>query len=265
MNTVNLSSDARALVRQAFGRGLKSRLSTAVDPLTTKVFEGALKELVKAGVVTSRRKPRQPEHILYRGTLQSAVLFQEMVRSEVPNAGSAPPVDPHLDQIEYVLVADPHLTDAEFYHQRQRSSDPYVGLAAAAMNQRGRLGGFAAFKNRTTAQDEAAARFRRMFDRAHRGGVQAIDYRNNKVDSSPFMANAYAGQTGILDAADDYKRAVRHLGLIRSSLVERIVVHDIPMRQIATGARQRNRVAAELRAALDDLADHFGLVQKMAG
>jgi hypothetical protein len=262
-----LSAGARRLIRQEFGKGAKSCLSTADAPIVTAANQSELDELVAAKMITARRKPKFPEHTLYRGTDACAAIFLDMVRGAVPLAGVADPVDPKRDQVGFEMLPDPHLTDAEYYHQRRErkdSGDPYVGMAPVAVDLRERLGGFAAFKKRTSAQEEAAARFRRIYDMAHRSGVQAIDYRNNKVDSSPFMSSAFAGESGMLDAADSYRHAVRMLGMLRSSLVERIVVHDIPMRKIATGSRARERAAAELRAALEQLAVHFRLVPFVA-
>jgi hypothetical protein len=154
------------------------------------------------------------------------------------------------------MVQDPSMSDAEYFHQRQKKSGPHVGKVAARVNMLALIGGFARFRDRTEAQEAAAARFRGIWERAQIGGAKAMDYAAVKVDTSGPSEDAMfeIGE----DARYQYRTAVKSLGMLRSSLVERIVVHDVSISLIAgRGARARARVTKDFLDALDDLAEHF--------
>jgi hypothetical protein len=152
---------------------------------------------------------------------------------------------------------DPYLTDAEFYVRRRAKSGPYAGMAAVQVNLSETIGGLARLDH-SEAQEAAAQRFRSIWDAAQLGGSRAVDYAAVKVDTSG-PQNDRVMEAGI-HARARYSEAVRFLGMIRSSLVERVVIHDEPIAKIAgNGSRARARTTAELLSALDDLAKHFSL------
>lgn len=165
--------------------------------------------------------------------------------------------------IETMMVQDPSMTDAEYYHQRQMKPGPHVGKVAARVSMSSLIGGLARLHGVTDAQKMAAARYRSLYEGAQIGGARAVDYAAVKVDTSgppPQLAIEHGE-----DARRKYSAAVRHLGMIRSSLVESVIVHDIPMVKIAgLSSRARARKTQELFDILDDLAVHFKLINRRA-
>lgn len=160
--------------------------------------------------------------------------------------------------VQWRLVPDPTMSDAEYFAQRQANDGPHVGKAHAQVNMIGLIGGLARIKGRTPAQEQAAAHYRLLHERAQIGGARAIDYAAVRVDTS--------GSPGGLvleigeEARGDYADAVRYLGMMRSSLVERIIVHDMSLRDVAGGGGRRVADArVRLLDALDALAVHFRL------
>jgi hypothetical protein len=93
------------------------------------------------------------------------------------------------------------------------------------------------------------------------GAARAIDYRVTKVDVS--WSSGIAGEVG-LDALNAYKAAKAYIGQDRATLLERVIVHDVSMRRMFPGSRARDKAAAAVRSALDDLAEHFGGKRKKA-
>lgn len=159
-------------------------------------------------------------------------------------------------------VPDPSMTDAEYYHHRRTKSGRNVGKVEARINMVELIGGLARIDH-TETQEAAAARFRLVYERAQIGGARATDYAKTKVDTSgPVDDMVEAVGAG---ARVEYSAAVQYLGMIRSSLVERIVVHDLSISSVAgRGMRARRRVTVDLLSALDDLAVHFRLAGKKA-
>lgn len=164
--------------------------------------------------------------------------------------------------VEHRLVQDPSMSDAEYFHQRQVKSGPHIGKVYVAMNMIEYIGGLARLKGASEMQIMAAARYRNAYDRAQIGGARAVDYAAVKVDTSGPREDVLAGRQ--VDALEAYKDAVRCLGIIRSSFVERVVCHDQSLTHRGMGARARDRAKEVLLSALDDLAVHFQLTTKRA-
>jgi len=163
-------------------------------------------------------------------------------------------------QIEHRLVPDPMMTDAEYFERRRARPGPNVGKLSVPINMVELIGGLARIKDRTEQHEAVAARFRLLHDRAQLGGARATDYAAVRVDSS--INTSVVGEIGER-ARRDYAEAVQFLGMIRSSLVERVVIYDMSLRRIAGGSgRASLRAGQELREALDDLAVHFQMASK---
>jgi hypothetical protein len=161
--------------------------------------------------------------------------------------------------IERRLVPDPMMTDAEYFEQRRTRSGPHVGKVSAEINMIELIGGLARIRDRSEVQEAAAAKFRLLHERAQLGGARSIDYAAVRVDTSGAGDVVEFGEA----ARRDYADAVRHLGMIRSSLVERVVVYDMSLRDIAgQGGRSKAKAKKGLQEALDDLAVHFRLAPK---
>lgn len=125
------------------------------------------------------------------------------------------------------------------------------------------IGGMARIADRSKEQTLAAAKFRSLHERAQLGGARAQDYTQLKVDDSGGDANRLAE---IGDRARrEYGEAVRVLGLMRSSVVERVVIYDGSLRELAAsmgltwsgGGKRRAKHA--LFEGINVLVDHFGL------
>ena len=164
--------------------------------------------------------------------------------------------------VEFRMVPDPSMSDAEYFHQRQVKSGPNVGKVAVAMNMLEYVGGLARLKGASEMQIMAAAKYRLAYERAQIGGARAMDYAAVKVDTSGPSRDPLAGRAA--DALEAYKQAVRCLGIVRSSLVERVICHDQSLTHRGMGARTRARAKDDLFAALDELAEHFKLMTKQA-
>lgn len=164
--------------------------------------------------------------------------------------------------IEHRLIPDPSMTDAEYWHQRQIKSGPNVGKTVVAMSMTEYIGGLARLKGASEMQIMAAAKYRMAFERAQIGGARAVDYAAVKVDTSGPNSDPLPARQ--VEALDRYKQAVRHIGMLRSALVERVICHDQSLTHRGMGARARERAKTELFSALDDLAVHFSLTNKRA-
>lgn len=167
----------------------------------------------------------------------------------------SPPVPRPAPQI--ALLPDPYLTDAEYFARRQRQPGPHVGKAPVLVDRLDLIGGLARLGGATEAQEAAAARYRMIHERAQLGGAKAIDYTKAKVDTSGQSESAVI-EIGAAARAE-YSAVVRRLGMIRSNLVERVVVYDVPISAMARGGRARDRLKRELFAVLDELAVFFRL------
>ena len=107
---------------------------------------------------------------------------------------------------------------------------PLAQTGPRAARQRG-IGGLRQARGAPSRTKPAAAKFRRMNDRAQIGGARAVDYSAVKVDTSgPSMS--VAGEIGARGRSE-YIDAVRFLGMIKSSLVEGVIVRDVSISKIA--------------------------------
>lgn len=176
------------------------------------------------------------------------------------------------------LVDDPLITPAELEARRrrllERGSPRREGVTPPGkievdVKLSTLIGGLARIEDRTEEQTLAAARYRGLFERSQLGGARAIDYSDVRVDSSSGSLNLVfeIGE----DARREYRRAVQRLGMIRSSLVENVVCHDMSMRRVARvlehgdGGAAQGRVRAELLSAVDVLVDLFGFGRATGG
>lgn len=123
------------------------------------------------------------------------------------------------------------------------------------------IGGMARIGRRTQLQELAAARYRVLFDQAQIGGARAIDYSAVRVDVSGAPAGLVfeVGE----EARQAYRRAVQRLGMIGSSRFEKVVCHNMSVRQLqqligeAAGHAGWDRTAALLLGMAEELAELF--------
>jgi hypothetical protein len=171
-------------------------------------------------------------------------------------------------------VDDPMLTPAQLEHLRSGRlhkleggwvpgrGDTPPGKILANVKLTTLVGGLARIRDRTDAQVLAAARYRGLYDRIQIGGARAIDYTAVRVDTSAGPVDLVLSMGD--EARQEYRRAVRRLGMTGSVLVEDIVCHDRSLRDLARrseggdGGAARQRVVAALLAQIDELVDLFG-------
>jgi hypothetical protein len=170
---------------------------------------------------------------------------------------------PEIDGIERRMVPNPMITDALYLAElEQKTIQAQPGMIEASVNMATMIGGFARVRNRTEAQTLAVAKFRGLCERSQLGGARAIDYSAVKVDVSGSRENAEIESTD--RARREYMGAVQRLGMVRSSMIERMAVYGASVRDLARGAEMgeggaaRDFITREVRDAADTLADHFG-------
>lgn len=171
------------------------------------------------------------------------------------------------DGVRHVVerkVPDPSMSDAEFYHLRRVKGGEDVGKVSVAVNLVELIGGLARIADRTMVQEEAAARYRKLWDGAQLGGARAVDYAKARVDTSGSSEEAVF-EIGEM-ARRDMARLRGQLGAGRARLVDRVIIHDESLRAVAgQGGRAATGCKAELLAALDLVADHFRLGKPKQG
>lgn len=123
------------------------------------------------------------------------------------------------------------------------------------------IGGLARMSGVSREQQVAAARYRALFERAQIGGARATDYAAVRVDVSG------SGRDIVEDGAAarrDYLDAVQTLGLWQSSLLEKVVCHNMSVREVArvigegVGGAARARTQRRVVQVVEVLVDHFG-------
>lgn len=209
-----------------------------------------------------REEERQDQHDAHVRKFDARVRVPGKKALEKGRVAEAKADDEGKRTVHHRMVQDPAVSDAEYFHQRQSKSGPYVGKVAVAMNMVEYVGGLCRLSGTSETQIMAAAKYRMIYDRAQIGGARAIDYSAVKVDSSGPRDDLLAGK--VADNLEAYKSAVRHIGMIASAMVERVICHDHPLTNRGMGARARARARDDLFAALDDLAVHFQLVTRKA-
>lgn len=114
----------------------------------------------------------------------------------------------------------------------------------------------------------AAARYRGLWEGAQIGGARAIDYEAVRVDVSgtPTVVADRA-----LDGIAGYSAAVQALGMIHSSVVEKVVCGGMSIRALqrelgeASGHAGWDRARDQVLEAVDALIDHFGMKARPTG
>lgn len=161
------------------------------------------------------------------------------------------------------MVPNPLRTDATYRQElEEKPLEQQPGMIQVDVKMATLIGGFARVKGRTEAQTLAAARFRGLYERSQLGGPKALDYGAVKVDVSG------PSESAVFEIGDQARReyigAVQRLGMIKSSIVEKVVCHDMSVRDLAKaygageGGAARDRMTKQIREAIDDLTEHFG-------
>lgn len=159
-------------------------------------------------------------------------------------------------------VENPMRTEAMLHAALDAGEEGGVaGWIDASVNLVTMIGGLARFKSLTREQQVAAARYRSLFERAQIGSARATDYAAVRVDTSGSSRDVVEDGAA---ARSEYAATVKRLGLMQSSLLEKILCHEMSLRDIAralgegNGGAARGRVQRQVLGIVDVLVDHFG-------
>ncbi len=164
--------------------------------------------------------------------------------------------------LEAATVDNPLRSDDLVADELEAGADRQAASIPVSRNLSSLIGGLARVARRTEAQTLAAAQYRMLYEQAQIGGAKAIDYEAVRVDTSGPSATA-ASDVGA-EARRRYAAASQHLGMVQSSMIERVVCHGASVRELARslgrneGAASKNKTQGELLQALENLAVHLG-------
>ena len=159
-------------------------------------------------------------------------------------------------------VDNPYLTNG--LRENIPEGESEAMLITASKNLEITIGGLARIVDRSVEQTLAAAKLRMLYEASQIGGAKAQDYSAVKVDTSGMSQEAIAEMGA--RARQQYADAVQAIGMVKSSIVERVIIHDVSLRELASslgfgdsgGARKKAK--HQLFDSLNSLVDHFGLL-----
>jgi hypothetical protein len=194
---IEISTAAKSAAARLFIRGKRSRVNSAQHGDLLAIYASGVADLVAAGLVSKRRKPKHPEIYLYRGSDATGEIGRAWVASSVPARGEATPVVRTIMKPEEDMVDNPLMTDAEHIAQRRRaeakgkSADELrkIGKEKVLRNMQTYIGAFGRYHG-TEAQIKAAAKFKSLHDRAQIGGGKACDPSVEPVDGGGVNSEA---------------------------------------------------------------------------
>lgn len=167
------------------------------------------------------------------------------------------------DDIRNERVDNPHTTYAQFLHEL-REGKPDAGAVFVPRNMRTLLGGFCRFYG-NQAQNEAAARFKSLYERAQLGGARAVDPAIEPVDGGGINPEAIF-ETGA-DARRAYDAIVPNaLNRVELRRLEFVVIGEwgptpyARWRGFGIDGRGVSRAKVEVRDIVDKLAVHWRLM-----
>lgn len=152
-------------------------------------------------------------------------------------------------------VADPMLTDAEYYHKRgQRPTDPHVGKVWVAENSITRLGALCFIRppRRQEHHEIAAERFKSLYEERYGLGNPSMDPGRVLVDTSPKAHDS--GMAGKIDRTWLLQLAEERLGPAAFNRLVALLVLEIPAGEGETHWRRRKDSVDLVLADLDNLA-----------
>lgn len=207
----------------------------------------------------------QQLHALY------AIMAQEMARTELARRRCHELIEvinrgkPEAKlAIESRLTDDPNVTlglleavtsgEVETKHEAMKNTPHNMVIL---------IGGLARVKTKSEPQVLAAVRYSKLFDQAQHDGARAIDYEQDRVDTSG------PRQDKISASQDDARRALANardaLNPRATSIIDAVVIGGMSVRKLATkmghgeGGQGRRCAEQELMDAVNVLVKHFGL------
>lgn len=168
---------------------------------------------------------------------------------------------PQVNTIVGEKVDNPYLTNG--LRENIPEGESGAAMIDAKKNLALTIGGLSRIADRTIEHTLAATRLKMLHEQAQLGGAKAQDYSAVKVDTSGPSQEAVAEMGAA--ARQQYADAVQAIGMIKSSVIERVVIHDQSLRDLAHGLElgdsggARRKAKHQLFDALNSLVDHFGL------
>lgn len=165
--------------------------------------------------------------------------------------------------IQETWVDSPLTTWAQFLHELD-SGVPHAGREKVRRDMRTLIGGFCRFHG-SQSQNEAAAKFKSIYERAQVGGAKAVDPEKEPVDGGGINPES------VITIGADARRAYNeiHLAFGKQMMMhlEYVIIGDhgptAYARWLHRGKVQSGQVtgrcAVEFRRLVDDLAVHLKL------
>jgi hypothetical protein len=164
----------------------------------------------------------------------------------------------HLRQVlQNRRVQDPSLTDANYYAARAaRPGDPHLGKVWVQENAMERIGALCFIRRRLAHHEQAAERFKTLYEARYGSGNPAMDPSRVQVDTSPIAHDS--GMAAKIDRTKDIRDAEDALGKPMFDRIVACVVLGIPA---GKGHHWRKRAVhvGALLDALDSLSTIWGM------
>lgn len=172
------------------------------------------------------------------------------------------------------MVADPSMTDAEFYHRQKREIENAgrvyrkpnlsVGKIDVHENLSTRIGGLALIKRRLDHHERAAEEFKNRYERAYGSANPAVDASRVQVDSSIIAHDS--GMGARIDNNRDLADAIKAMGKSVTDIVVGVIVLGAPILSVSPHDHWRSQKSTteELLMALDCLAVRWGYLPAQA-
>jgi hypothetical protein len=124
--------------------------------------------------------------------------------------------------IQEAWVDSPQTSWAQYLYELEQGT-PYAGRQRAMVDRRSLMGGFCRFHG-TEAQEQAASRFKSIYERAQLGGAKAVDPSRETVDGGGVNPESVI-EIGA-DARTAYNRMFVALGRQTMERLEFVIVGD---------------------------------------
>lgn len=170
--------------------------------------------------------------------------------------------------IQEAWVDAPLTTWAQYLHEVE-SGSPRAGRERVQVDRRTLLGGFCRFHG-TQAQEQAAARFKAIYERSQVGGAKAVDPSREPVDGGGINPESVI-EIGA-DARRAYNEMVAGFGKTAMRQLEFVIIGDkgptAYARWMNHGRQQSGQVvgrcAADFRRLVEHLSVHLKLQNRVA-
>jgi len=170
--------------------------------------------------------------------------------------------------IQETWVDSPLTTYAQFLHELD-TGVPHAGREKVRRDMRTLIGGFCRFHG-SQAQNEAAARFKAIYERSQVGGAKAVDPEKEPVDGGGINPESvieigadarrqYIRLINAFDAKASGKRIIEHFEFVIANDHGPTAYARWLLRTPKPDGREVGRMSAEFRRMVDDLAVHLKL------